>query len=169
MDVGAFDYNSIMIYGSADGAKDGTYTMLKKDGSLIAGQRNGLSAGDIYTVRLLYGPPYVQVARENIVWYYYEGYAYSEDYNRLYFFSDKNPTSPVTRLAVSDHDRYVTVGYTCYNRSGSSISSFTSYRGYFIPAGTSVYSLGQTTYRSVEEYGNIVEHYDEQYFIPLGL
>jgi hypothetical protein len=54
-DVGAFDFDSIMLYGS-----ESVPYMTKKDGSLFFRQRDGLSAGDINAIETIYGVRFVE-------------------------------------------------------------------------------------------------------------
>jgi hypothetical protein len=51
---GTLDFGSIMMYGSTFFSKNGKATMLKKDGSVINAQRNGLSENDIAIVNSRY-------------------------------------------------------------------------------------------------------------------
>ena len=53
VDIGAYDYGSIMHYSSGAFSTTGAPTIVTKDGSSI-GQRNGLSAGDIAAVKHIY-------------------------------------------------------------------------------------------------------------------
>ena len=53
MDIGAYDYLSIMQYGSTIGSKNGQPTITKKDGSLLF-QQDFPSAGDIAAVGIMY-------------------------------------------------------------------------------------------------------------------
>jgi hypothetical protein len=59
MDVGPYDFGSIMHYGPYDFSANGGPTIERKDGGGTAGigQRNGLSAGDVQGVEFLYGRP----------------------------------------------------------------------------------------------------------------
>ena len=51
---GSFDFESIMLYGSKAGSKNGAPTMTKKDGSTFIGQRDHLSEGDKEHIRNVY-------------------------------------------------------------------------------------------------------------------
>lgn len=53
-DIGTYDFGSIMHYGSTYFSKNGRPTIVKKDGSLIAEQRVGLSGADIVQIETLY-------------------------------------------------------------------------------------------------------------------
>jgi astacin len=53
-DVGAYDYGSIMHYGSTAFSKNGQPTIVPKQSGVSIGQRNGLSAGDIAAVKFMY-------------------------------------------------------------------------------------------------------------------
>ena len=55
-DLGTLDTESIMMYDSKDGSKDGSDVMLLKNGKYIEKQRDHLSAGDIAGLNFLYGP-----------------------------------------------------------------------------------------------------------------
>ena len=57
MDAGAYDVGSIMHYSSYAFSSNGQPTILKRDGGVIQGQRNGLSRGDILGVNILYATP----------------------------------------------------------------------------------------------------------------
>ena len=52
-DIGAYDFGSIMHYGSTAFSRNGQPTIVPLGGQAI-GQRNGLSAGDIAAVRAMY-------------------------------------------------------------------------------------------------------------------
>jgi len=62
VDVGPYDFDSIMHYPSWAFSTNGQSTITRKDGTNIAGQRNGLSPGDLLGVESLYGPPF-QIGR----------------------------------------------------------------------------------------------------------
>ena len=53
-DFGAYDFDSVMHYGSTSFSKNGEPTIVKKDGSLIAANRTALSPGDIAGVAEIY-------------------------------------------------------------------------------------------------------------------
>ncbi|MBX3231756.1 MAG: hypothetical protein KIT84_42695 [Labilithrix sp.] len=55
-DVGPYDYESVMHYGSYSFSKNGQATILKKDGGTISGQRLTLSTGDVAALAGMYPP-----------------------------------------------------------------------------------------------------------------
>ncbi|MBE6217642.1 MAG: hypothetical protein E7124_06315 [Bacteroidales bacterium] len=78
-DIGTFDYNSIMMYGSfttdTDFVHDINVPMITKlDGSFISENRLYLSNGDIMGIRSIYGPPYHKLVISQDVF---------EDYNDM--------------------------------------------------------------------------------------
>jgi astacin len=53
-DIGAYDYGSIMHYGSHAFSKNGLPTIVPKQSGVTIGQRDGLSAGDIAAIHHIY-------------------------------------------------------------------------------------------------------------------
>lgn len=66
-DVGLYDYGSIMHYGRDFFTKNGQDTITPVDPTVVIGQRDGLSAGDIATVASIYGP---NVVNQTTFWGY---------------------------------------------------------------------------------------------------
>ncbi len=57
LEMGDFDWNSLMLYDSNAFAKNAQYpSMIKKDGSTFSAARNGLSQGDIERLNTIYTP-----------------------------------------------------------------------------------------------------------------
>ncbi|HEY8400016.1 MAG TPA: M12 family metallopeptidase [Cytophagaceae bacterium] len=54
-DNGSMDFGSIMMYGPYSWSKNNKPTITKRDGSTYSVQRNGLSAGDISIIGVMYG------------------------------------------------------------------------------------------------------------------
>lgn len=64
--LGAFDFNSIMLYSSNAFAQPGTNTMTRLDGSTFNATMT-LSQGDIDTYNHMYNRPYFVITKENVV------------------------------------------------------------------------------------------------------
>jgi len=93
--IGVFDFGSVMLYGSFAFSWNGLPTITRLDGSTFIGQRVGLSAGDIETSNLIYGPPFARL-REEVVSSYDNGSSTEVIQNVfLEFFSDAQCTQPV--------------------------------------------------------------------------
>lgn len=54
MNIGKYDYRSIMHYGAYDFSKNGKPTITVLDGKHSIGQRNGLSSGDVAALKEMY-------------------------------------------------------------------------------------------------------------------
>ena len=152
-DVGSFNFESIMLYGSmtsdASIAIDTSLPIITKlDGSTYEENRSYLSAGDVETIKNIYGPPFHRLEEEIDVWddhvsgieEVYDGF--HEWYLR--FYEDEACTIPTT-IPLSRRVMIETV-----DRELSSVS--TSYSTIIIPAGVSSYYLG--SHRNQEIYFN---------------
>jgi len=65
-EIDAFDFGSVMLYGSYAFSQNGLATITRLDGSTFTGQRNGLSAGDIETYNYMYNRPFFTLDLENL-------------------------------------------------------------------------------------------------------
>lgn len=137
-----------MTYGSFDFRKESTNlpTMMRLDGSLFFGQRDGLSAGDIATYNLMYNPTrFGRVEYENYSYNWYSNsYFYTDADVYIRFYSDAActiPANPVLRAIFTENVLNDGVSY--------------SYLGE-IPPTTNSYSLGkrQLEYYSEDSGGN---------------
>jgi hypothetical protein len=93
-ELGAFDFNSIMLYSSFDFSVNGQPTITTVGGGIFFAQRIGLSAGDIETSNFIYGPPFAKF-RMSLVSWYDDGYTQTSDYEfYVDLFQDQNCTIP---------------------------------------------------------------------------
>lgn len=157
LDIGAFDYNSIMLYGSMTTDTDFVYDITKPmitklDGSIIYENRSYLSAGDIIGIQSIYGPPYHKlVVYEDIIQDYvdYDTEIYEvEKTFKIEFFEDEACTihtslSYPRLLKLREYETYCDVA-THQVFEGHSDRIIT------IPAGISEYTL--ETYTHYERY-----------------
>jgi hypothetical protein len=138
--IGAFDFNSIMLYGSKFFSKNGLPTITKLDGSIFEAQRNWLSAGDIETYNYMYNRTYAIPVRGAMQstggpdWYQYTWDVY------LTAYTDYTATTPLT----------VTAPMTVVVKKVSTISNNPTpnvqYFSVTIPAGANRVYLGQDLY-----------------------
>lgn len=93
--IGAFDFGSIMMYGSFAFSRNNQPTITRLNGTTFVGQRTGLSAGDIEIANRLYGPPFARLEYDLV----YESDDWDEEYEEyeLYiaFYQDRNFTIPM--------------------------------------------------------------------------
>lgn len=155
--IGTYDYNSIMHYGSSDFSKNGGYTILKLDGSRIYKQRSYLTEGDKEGLNYLYGPKgtlsSVRVKIENN-----SGPEWIDErhiYRNTINFKEplKYPKYIIVKLEVS----------TTTINDGPNISTYT--RFFVAPAGSSYFELPDTYWIRQEDMGQIRLHRYETYKI----
>lgn len=94
--IGAFDFNSIMLYGSFAFSNGIDPVMTTLNGTTFFGQRNGLSGGDIETANYIYGPPYARLTQVLTGESDDGQHAYWTYDNILSFFADPACTQQVT-------------------------------------------------------------------------
>ena len=153
---GAYDYQSIMHYGSWDFAKDTSIpTITKLDGSCFEKQRTHLTSGDLAALDRLYGPiPHVSSTIDHI-----NDYSSGDDirqdiyYTNCIYFQDLNRNN----VAIS-YDKSLKITLTTYhyeetNPGHNSTSQEILY--VTVPAGSTFYNIP----------GYTVNHYHESYGI----
>lgn len=93
--IGDFDFESIMLYGSFDNSNGADPVMTTLWGGVWWGQRNGLSVGDIETANFIYGAPFGRLR--------YEYSDFSSGYDKyiqadvfIDFFADEAFTIPAS-------------------------------------------------------------------------
>lgn len=171
LDIGNFDFSSVMIYYSGAFAIPGTYTITKKYGGYISGN-NVLSEGDIYALKVIYKPTitsmYVKLVttlREEDS-YYYSSNTGDVDWcdvygNHLEFYSDRDFTN---RIYTSDAIRQVNIDY-CESRDYYGPVDKNTHT-LFVAPGTYEYGLGPTMQREATDYGNRIRYYYSDYSNP---
>lgn len=93
--LGAFDFGSIMLYGSFANSNGINPVMTRVDGSTFIGQRIALSTGDIETANFIYGAPFGRVRYE--LSDFSSGYdIYRQADVFIDFFADEALTIPTT-------------------------------------------------------------------------
>lgn len=142
--LGTFDFNSIMLYGSFNGFEINSSqpSITRKDGTTFSKQRSGLSNGDIAGLNYIYGP--TPVLTTAIVSDEENGDFQSRDehtvYSNIITFVDKN-NSPITL----SYPRLLWVHFRSEetDHNGNTITENTTTQ-LTIPAGTRSYNLGNT-------------------------
>lgn len=165
-DIGVFDFNSIMLYGSYSFPIDPDNpepTITKKDNSTFGAQRTSLSNGDIRALNYIYGPKPQLITTET----YYEHNTSSQTRDELAIYSN-------TLIFVDKFNNPITLEYprliwvhleTEESLINGEIISRTSTTQLTIPAGTSSYPLGETRYIREDEMGNTRYYYRSYYNI----
>ena len=157
-DVGPFDFNSIMMYGSYTNddafVYDTTEPMfLKSDGTAVYAQRSYLSSGDIEGLKSIYGPPFHRVERRLTVTEedYYGLYEILEmdGYDYVLLYADENCT-------IRDTSAYPRQLLIQKSIETYYYGSYQGIDGYLfevtIPAGVDSVYLG--SYHNVENYAS---------------
>lgn len=95
LQLGTFDFGSVMLYGSFANSNGINPVMARVDGSTWVGQRFSLSAGDIETANMIYGAPFGRVRYE--LSDFSSGYdIYRQADVFIDFFADEALTIPTT-------------------------------------------------------------------------
>lgn len=152
VDIGTFDFGSIMLYSSNAFSKNGKFTMTTKDGLYFVGQRNNLSSGDVEGICAIYGPPFhklngsIDIIREEV-----SGLNDIIEYEMTYtinIYEDKG----CTKAATLKYPRNITVyiDRRVYNTNNNKLESSLETRNIVIPIGVSSYTLG--TVHNIEWY-----------------
>ncbi len=153
--MGAYDYQSIMHYGSWAFAKDSSIpTITKLDGSCFNAQRTHLTNGDLEAIDRLYGPiPYIRSTVDHI-----KDYSSGDDirqdicYTHRIYFRDLNKNN----VAIN-YDKSLKITFTTYHYEETEPgNNYTSQNTLYVnvPAGSTFYDIpGYTTNHYHESYG----------------
>lgn len=164
-DVGAFDFNSVMMYGSFAFSNSLYPSMTKHGKDMSAGYINAnissLSDGDIKGLKFVYGPEKL-VLRTNIIESNeIDGIIEDYTFSNTVYFEDVNGnrvTLASPRLIVADFNEYSVKGQSGDTNNTSSVTYFVA------PAGSSSFSLGNTSsYTEEDGYGIIRQHEEDSY------
>ena len=147
MDLGDFDFNSIMLYDSKITDTSFVFdtsilTMYKKSDGSPFYQGSTLSSDDINGIKSIYGPPFHRLEHhrlniiDNSVNGYWEYYI-TENADSLIFYSDKECTSRQPLL----YPRRVKIKQTVCTNNGYDLEYNTYYTTLTIPAGTVAYEI----------------------------
>lgn len=133
IDLGLFDFGSIMLYSSFDFSANGLPTITRLNGTTFVGQRIGLSNGDIQASNYIYGPPYLRVEYNYTVDDYDNGNIYQAADIFVRSYSNASCTTPFTTPTALNFacDYYETTHYN----NGTQNNSFQTHGRYVIPAG----------------------------------
>lgn len=155
--IGPYDLSSIMHYGSFSNPRNDNEALVcyltDLDGNILPSAHFKMSAGDIQSLRAVYGPPFhrlenVTTINKNIVSGADEIYdAYTETYLR--FYADE---ACKIRMALSYPRTIVmrTFENHCSPSSNGRVTSQVTYQTYTIPAGTDSFFIDSR--RNIEYY-----------------
>ena len=165
--IGAFDFGSIMMYGSFAFSANGQPTITRLNGTTFNGQRTALSAGDIEIANRMYGPPFARLEYD-LIWESDDWDTEYEEYELyLAFYQDRNYTTPMNT------PRTTTVNYSTHERVTNISPSGTLTRNYTLtvnPGVQRVYLRDIVTVDCQYDYGNPVGYcYDRWASLKMGL
>ena len=166
IDSGPFDFQSIMMYPSKSGfcySNTDSIAFTKINGDLVYTQRYYLSNHDVNSINWLYAGSselgYAKLVQERTIITEDITQTYDEIEesisNTIYFYSDENLTTPMTL----NFKRYVTLRFLEADINNSTISNHVIE----VPAGVSFYTLPDTYFHMVNEYGNQTEYSETRY------
>ena len=167
---GAYDYQSIMHYGSWYFSEDTSIpTITKLDGSCFEAQRTHLTNGDLAAIDRLYGPiPYIYSTIDHI-----NDYSSGDDIrqdiyysNRIYFRDLSN-----NNVAIS-YDKSLKITLTTYHYEETNPgNNYTSQNTFYVtvPAGSTFYDIsGYTAHHYHESYGISYLIHEENYSVKIN-
>lgn len=173
VDIGAFDFNSIMLYSSRITDTSFVYdttinTMRKLDGSGWVAQRDSLSASDIDGVWMIYGVPPRSLSHSitNQNTYSYENTYYLSyiKHTTLTFYEDETCTTP----QILAHPARLSVirARTSYNYTSHQLETTEEVVSVTCPAGQSSYIIAHQP-NVIYIVDNIPNVYDvTEYYLP---
>lgn len=179
MELGPFDFNSIMLYDSYSNDPD---FVIDPDVPIITDlngntfeSSDSLSVYDVIGIESIYGPPFhrLEHSRLNIIVDTTNGFSeqlITEDSDSLVFYADKNCTIRQPLL----YPRKIKLKKTVYYNEGVFIQNAITYEQVTIPAGTSSYHIwtgynyecyycSDPTNYYITHYSVVNEHLNEAY------
>ena len=152
IDIGTFDFGSIMLYSSNAFSHNGLPSMTTKDGLYIVGQRTKLSDGDIEGISAIYGPPFHKLnLNQQVIIDEINGQNETFEYVMTYtinIYADKNCTQPIALTYPRPVTIYVNT--RIYSPTTNKINETVSSYNITIPAGSTTYTIGSV--HNIERY-----------------
>lgn len=171
LDIGYFDFNSIMMYPSWAFSIETTSltypTIVDKEGHYIFLDAQSLSWEDVQGIKVLYGPPYGRIEAELIDEDYSETWSWDKTErtysNKIYFYEDKERTV----RTVLNSPRLITVRLE--HRDDEHMVPDYIYSCFLVEAGAEYVDLGETYMLEENSYGDLIDYeYNNYSFVGAG-
>ena len=152
IDIGSFDFGSIMLYSSEAFAIGSLPTMTTVDGLLFGCQRDSLSLGDLQGIRAIYGPPFHKLNRSIVVLQSFQEGDLDVYETSEYFSIDVYADRTFSQSASLDFARTIRITQTNMNYDPVRDRIVTTHQtqNVTLPAGTQSYVIEHV--RNYEQY-----------------